>query len=169
VGLSVSVRAPDYGPGAGAAVKAELVDEDGHPGPPAEAVAGPDGVAHLELTPPGPGAYKVVASARPGCGAAPCPADAPVVEATGAVAVRAAGPEDLDAAPRPELLRAVAEATGGAFSSGDRLPEVRLAEPDVVEIGRRKDVPIWDRAAFLFGLVLCLSAEWVLRRRWGYW
>ncbi|HTT72130.1 MAG TPA: glutamine amidotransferase [Anaeromyxobacteraceae bacterium] len=169
VGLSVSVRAPDYGPGAGAPVKAELVDEDGHPGPPAEAVAGPDGVAHLELTPPGPGAYKVVARSRPSCGAAPCPADAPVVEATGAVAVRAAGPEDLDAAPRPELLRAVAEATGGAFSSGDRLPEVRLAEPDVVEIGRRKDVPIWDRAAFLFGLVLALSAEWVLRRRWGYW
>jgi len=169
VGLSVSVRAPDYGPGAGTPVSAELVAEDGHAVAHGEAVAGPDGVAHLELAPPGPGAYKVVASAGPRCGSPPCPAGAPAEQATAAVAVRAAGPEDLDAAPRPDLLRAVAEATGGAFSNGDRLPEVRLAEPEVVEIGRRKDVPIWDRALFLCGLVLALSAEWVLRRRWGYW
>jgi hypothetical protein len=86
------------------------------------------------------------------------------------VAVRASGPEDADAAPRPELLRAVAEATGGAFSTADRgLPPVHLAEAEVVEVGRRKDVPIWDRAWFLVALVVSLGAEWVLRRRWGYW
>ena len=79
--------------------------------------------------------------------------------------MRASGPEDADAAPRPELLRAIAEATGGAFSSADRgLPEVRLNDPEVVEVGRRKDVPIWDG-----GLVLSLAGEWMLRRRWGYW
>ncbi len=88
----------------------------------------------------------------------------------GAVAARASGPEDADAAPRPELLKAIAEATGGVFSTVDRaLPEVRLTDPEVVEVGRRKDVPIWDRAWFLAGLVLSLAGEWILRRRWGYW
>jgi hypothetical protein len=87
------------------------------------------------------------------------------------VAVRTSGPEDSDAAPRPDLLRQVAEATGGAFSSlpSGGLPEVRLADPEVVEVGRRKDVPIWDRAAFLLLLAASLGGEWVLRRRWGHW
>ena len=171
VGLSVSVRAPDYGPGAGAPVRGELVSEDGRVVAHADAVAGPDGVAHLELATPGPGAFKVVASAKPRCsGGAPCPPDAPVERATGAVAARASGPEDADAAPRPELLRAIAEASGGTFSTVDRgLPEVRLTDPEIVEVGRRKDVPIWDRAWFLAGLVLSLAGEWILRRRWGYW
>jgi hypothetical protein len=102
--------------------------------------------------------------------AAPCPPDAPVEQATGAIAVRSSGPEDADAAPRPDLLRAIAEATGGSFSTADQgLPEVRLRDPDVVEVGRRKDVPIWDRGWFLAGLVATLAGEWVLRRRWGYW
>jgi hypothetical protein len=91
--------------------------------------------------------------------------------ATAAVAVRGAGPEDADVAPRPELLRGVAEATGGAFSAlpDGELPELALADPEVVEIGRRRAVPIWDRWWTLAALAVALSAEWVLRRRWGYW
>jgi uncharacterized membrane protein len=165
VGLSISVRAPDYGPGAGTPVIAELVSEDGKVVARRESVAGPDGVAHVELEPPAPGAYKVVATARPAPGST-----APPEQATGAVAVRSSGPEDSDAAPRPELLRAVAEATGGRFARVDQaLPVVPLAEPEVVEVGRRKDVPIWDRGWLLGALVAALAAEWVLRRRWGYW
>jgi hypothetical protein len=84
--------------------------------------------------------------------------------------VRSSGSEDSDAAPRPELLRAIAEATGGRFARVDqRLADVSLAEPEVVEVGRRKDVPIWDRGWFFAALVATLAAEWVLRRRWGYW
>jgi len=30
-------------------------------------------------------------------------------------------------------------------------------------------VPIWDRWWTLALLAAALSAEWVLRRRWGYW
>jgi uncharacterized membrane protein len=167
VGLSISVRAPDYGPGAGAPVAAELVSEDGKVVAHGDGVAGADGVAHLELQPPAPGAYKVVGTARPAPGAPQGPA---FEQATGAVAVRSSGSEDSDAAPRPELLRAVAEATGGRFARADQaLPQVNLAEPEVVEVGRRKDVPIWDRGWFLAALVATLAAEWVLRRRWGYW
>jgi uncharacterized membrane protein len=163
VGLTISARGSDYGPGPGTKVGAQLVAEDGKVVARGDAVAGRDGTARIELLPPGPGAYKVVASAeRPG---------APGEQAVGAVAVRSSGPEDADAAPRPELLRAVAEATGGTFAALPRrgLPEVRLTDPEVVEVGRRKDVPIWDRWWYLMGLAASLAAEWVLRRRWGYW
>ncbi len=161
VRLSVAARGPDYGPAAGAKVGAELVSEDGRRVARAEAVAGADGVAHLELAPPAPGAYKVVATAER--------AGLPAETASGAVAVRSSGPEDSDAAPRPELLRAVAEATGGAMAQAPRMPDVKLTDPEVVEVGRRKDVPIWDRGWFLAALVATLAGEWVLRRRWGYW
>ncbi len=160
VGLTISARSPDWGPAAGKKVSGELVSDDGRVVARGEAVAGEDGTARLELTPPGPGAYKVVAHAEGG-----------PETATAAVAVRGAGPEDADAAPRPELLQAVAETTGGAFSAlpGGDLPTLRLADPEVVEIGRRKAVPIWDRWWTLAALAAALSAEWVLRRRWGYW
>ncbi len=162
VGLSISVRAPDWGPGAGRRVTAELVDEAGRAVAHGQAVAGADGTARLEVTPPEPGAYKVVAKSEGG---------APGETATAAVAVRGAGPEDADAAPRPDLLAALAETTGGAFEAipGGGLPNLALADPEVVEIGRRKAVPIWDRAWYLAALALVLAGEWVLRRRWGYW
>jgi uncharacterized membrane protein len=161
VGLSLSVRGPDWGPGAGRRVTAELVDEGGRSVARGQAVAAGDGTARLELTPPGPGAYKIVAKGEGGAAEV----------ATAAVAVRGAGPEDADAAPRPDLLSAVAEASGGAFEAipGGKLPALRMSDPDVVEIGRRKAVPIWDRAWYLGALALALAGEWVLRRRWGYW
>ncbi len=164
VGLSIQARGADWGPAAGAPVTAELVGEDGKVVARGQAAAGADGVARLSLLPPGPGAYRVVATGPP---AAP---GAPPEQASSAVAVRASGPEDADAAPRPELLRAVAEATGGAFTAlpSGGLPDVPLADPEVVEVGRRKDVPIWDRAGFLLLLAASLAGEWILRRRWGY-
>ena len=160
VGLTVTAHGPDFGPATGRKVQAELVAEDGRSVAHGEAVVGQDGTARLELTPPGPGAYKVVSRAE---GAAD--------EATAAVAVRGSGPEDADAAPRPALLRAVAEATGGAFAAipGGGMPRLTVNDPEVVEVGRRRAVPIWDRWWTLAGLACLLAAEWVLRRRWGYW
>jgi len=160
VGVTVTSRNPDFGPAAGRKLSAALVSEDGRQVAQGEAVAGADGTARIELVPPGPGAYKIVSRAE----GAP---DA----ATAAVAVRGAGPEDADAAPRPALLQAVAETTGGGFSTlpDGSLPRLALNDPEVVEIGRRREVPIWDRWWTLAGLAAVLAAEWVLRRRWGYW
>jgi len=165
VGLSIQARGPDWGPAAGAVVSAELVGEDGKVVARGQAAAGADGVARLELVPPAPGAYRVVATGPP-----PSPG-APPEQASSAVAVRASGPEDSDPAPRPELLRAVAEATGGAFTAlpARSLPDLPLADPEVVEVGRRMDVPIWDRLGFLLLLCGALAGEWILRRRWGFW
>ena len=159
VGIAISARGPDWGPAAGRRVSAELVSEDGKSVSRGEAVADQDGTARLELVPPGPGAYKIVARGEGGQDVA-----------TGAVAVRGAGPEDSDAAPRPDLLSAIAEATGGRASAlpGGGIPDLALADPEVVEIGRRKSVPIWDRWWYLAALAGTLAAEWTLRRRWGY-
>ena len=159
VGLTITVRGPDFGPQAGRRVTAELVSEDGKTVARGEVAAGEDGTARVELVPPGPGAYKVVARSEDGTDLA-----------TAAVAVRGAGPEDADAAPRPELLAAVAQATHGATSvlPGGGLPDLKLADPEVVEIGRRKSLPIWDRGVWLVALAAALTAEWLLRRRWGY-
>ena len=163
VGLSVAVRGPDYGPAPGARVSAELVSDEGKVVARAEGVAGADGQARLEFPPPPPGAYKIVAAAER--------AGAPEERASGAVSVRSSGPEDSDAAPRPELLRALADATGGSFATLPRrgLPDLRLSDPEVVEVGRRRDVPIWDRWWYLAILSAAIGAEWVLRRRWGHW
>jgi hypothetical protein len=163
VGFSVAVRGPDYGPAGGASVEGALVAEDGRVIGRTGARAGSDGQARLEFPPPPPGAYRLQASAEvPG---------APAERGAAAVAVRASGAEDSDAAPRPELLRQVAEATGGTFTRLPKagLPELRLREPEVVEVGRKKDEPLWDRWWYLAILAGALSGEWVLRRRLGHW
>ena len=41
-------------------------------------------------------------------------------------------------------------------------------DPPVVEVGRSKDRPLWDRPSALLALVALLGAEWFLRRRFGY-
>jgi uncharacterized membrane protein len=171
VGVTVSASAPDWSPAAGAPLLVELLGEGGGAASRAEGTIGPDGTAHVRVPPPAaPGAYRVQATVATRCAAeTPCPAEAPRERATGAVAIRAAGPEDLDVAPRPALLRAVAEATGGrSLATGDRLPDLPLAEAEVVEVGRREDRPLWDRAWTLLALALLVGAEWTLRRRWGH-
>jgi hypothetical protein len=145
-------------------VAVELVAEDGRAVGHAEAVTGADGAVRVELAPAPPGAYKVTVRAEPVAGGVP-------ETATTALTVRGAGPEDGDAAPRPELLSTIAELTGGDFASlpGGGLPRLRHLEPEVVEIGQRRELPIWNRWWYLAALAVTLGAEWILRRRWGSW
>lgn len=159
----VTARRSDYGPADGADLVVRLVDvESGQLVGEQRLRAGPDGTARVELGAPGPGAYRILAEASLGEEALGSDEDA--------VAVRAATAERSDARPRPNLLRAVAEVTGGGHvaASEGRLPPLGLQDPEVVEIGRAKDRPIWDRWWALAVLGCCLGAEWVLRRRWGY-
>jgi uncharacterized membrane protein len=163
VGVIVTARQPDYAPAASAQVKADLFSvEQGRVIATQTGQSGPDGVVRLEFAPPAPGAYKLLARAQKG--------EAELGEGEDAVAVRAVGPELSDASVRGELLADIARVTRGAFHRLplNGLPEVPLLDPPVVEVGRSRDRPLWDRWYYLVVLAALLGGEWLLRRRFGY-
>jgi uncharacterized membrane protein len=159
--IRASAKLQDFSAAAGAQIDVDLVRSDsGEAVAHGRANAGDDGEARIEFDPPDPGAYKLVARASRG--------GVPLGEAQDVVAVRAVDPELADAAPRPEVLRQIAELTGGTYVKAPRkLPIIPLVDPETVEVGRRKDAPLWDRWWALAVLAAVLSAEWILRRRWG--
>jgi uncharacterized membrane protein len=163
VALEISAREGDYGPAAGAEVTAELVSaEDGKVVASGQTGADAEGQARIVLQPPGAGAYRAVAVARRG--------GRELGRAEDAFVVAPGGPELADAAPRHDLLRAVADATGGAYLplADASVSDLPLRDPRRVEVGHRKSEPFWDRWPFLAAVVLFAGAEWFLRRRWGY-
>jgi uncharacterized membrane protein len=74
------------------------------------------------------------------------------------------------AAPKPELLAAIASATGGKAldGGGDIFGRLATVDPEVVEVDRRRNIELWDNAWALVALVVILAADWALRRRSGY-
>jgi uncharacterized membrane protein len=74
-----------------------------------------------------------------------------------------------DPAVRPDLLAAVAAATGGRVLSGVRPDpsKMTLRDLDLDAALDRTVVPLWSRPWVLGLLILPLGLEWVLRRRMG--
>ena len=77
-------------------------------------------------------------------------------------------------APRADLLRAIAESTGGQFMT---LPQslsyqdgtqLALKPPRIIRVNQRKEEPIWSSLPFLLLPTLLLCIEWWLRRKWGH-
>lgn len=164
VALNVIARLADYQPAPGATVTLQLSPVDGRSPTKHEVVTtAADGTARLELPSLPAGAWKVSARAEK---------DGVLLgEATEAVAVRPTGAERADARVGVELLKAIADATQGQalnLEQLDSLESLPWKEPPLVEVGRSKDQPIWDRWHWLLTLVLVLGAEWALRRRFGY-
>jgi hypothetical protein len=125
-------------------------------------MAGPDGNARIVLPPLPPGAYKAVATAKRADGTL-------IGEAEDAFVVAPASRELIEAAPRPDLLQAVASATKGrTLESGDALATLPWRDPERIEVGQRTSKPLWDSWKVLLLLCLVVGAEWTLRRRWGY-
>ena len=165
VGVVVVARLPDYQPAAGASVTVDLFSvKDKKVIATQTGTTAPDGSVRLEFPPPPPGPYKLLARAKASDG------QKPLGEGEDSVAVRAVGTELSDAAVRPALLEEIAEITGGKFYRlpRDSFPDVPLLDPPVVEVGRSKDQPLWDRWYYLAALVALLGTEWFLRRRFGY-
>jgi hypothetical protein len=122
----------------------------------------PDGNARVVLPRLPPGAYKTTVTARH-------PEGAQIGEAEDAFVVAPATRELIEAAPRPELLRAIAEQTRGrVIDAGDSLTGLPWRDPERVEVGQRASRPLWDNWKVLALLCLVVGAEWTLRRRWGY-
>jgi uncharacterized membrane protein len=160
---SLVARTHEYQGAQGAEVAVELVDaEDGTVAARQNVVAGPDGVVQAEFAPPKPGAYKIRARAQRG--------EELLGEGTDVVAVRASGPELSEAHVNTALLRNLAVLSGGAFLDGPKvsLSDIPLKEPRLIEVGRSKELPIWDRWYWLFLVACVLGLEWAVRRRFGY-
>jgi len=163
IGVIVAARTPDYQPAAEAEVRVDLFSVKTQRAVATQrTVTGADGMGRVEFAPPEPGAYKVFAWANKG--------EKSLGEGEDAVAVRALGPELSDASIRADIMEEIARLTGSKshpLSMGS-LPEIRLLDPPMVEVGRSKDEPIWDRWYYLVTLVTLLGTEWLLRRRFGY-
>jgi len=82
--------------------------------------------------------------------------------------------ETDDGRPRSDVLRKVAEQSGGEFIPGaewsDKNLEQALAKLNKrapAEIVERRQVRLWSNLWLFSVLLFLLSTEWWLRRRWG--
>lgn len=164
INVEVQVLGPDYRPLGEAEVLTELVRVSGDPAQPlpeARSVAtGPEGTALVRFEDVPPGTYVVRAEA--------VHEGAKVGEAREPLIVEAADVELLAPFPRPEIMEALAQASGGRFVTvDDPLPELAHEDARRVEVDRSRRVPIWDTFPMLGLLVVLAGAEWWWRRRVG--
>jgi len=155
----VKVLGPDYRGLAGAAVSVELVPADRRSAvvQAKKLETGPEGAALFDFGTVEPGTYVLRASAAGGAGTA----EEPVI-------VEAADVETQDPFPHPEILEALAEASGGTFTEiSQPLKDVEIKESRRVEVDRSRVIPVWDGFPALAVLLGALGAEWWLRRRSG--
>lgn len=162
VSAEVRVLGPEYDGLGGAEVEADLVPVGGASSEPrtANALTGEDGSSILGFGPLPPGMYVLRATAHSG--------GEPVGAAEEPVVVEAADRELQNPFPRPEVLEALAQASGGRYVEiGRSLPEIELRDTRRVEIDRTRRVPIWDRWPLFLLLLGLVSTEWWFRRRGG--
>ncbi len=161
--LEAQVRGSDYGASAGAQLSVQLFSGDKGIQPPyAGPVTGADGSAQIALPPLPPGAYRAQVTARR-------PDGQVAGESEEAFVVAPSGAELQDLAPRPDLLEALAQASGGKkLAETDSLTGLPFRDPERVEVGQRTTRPLWDTWPVLAALCALVGLEWVLRRRWGY-
>ncbi|MCC7381034.1 MAG: hypothetical protein IT384_04350 [Deltaproteobacteria bacterium] len=119
-----------------------------------------DGNATIDLGALQPGTYLLRAAARSG--------DERVGAAEEPLIVEAADVELQAPFPRPEILSALAESSGGRFVDvSESLGRVRIKDSRRVEVDRSRVIPIWDTLPAFLLLLAVLSAEWWIRRRSG--
>lgn len=161
VDVSFTVRESDYQPVPYGDLDVTL--ESDHGGGQAEhLLTNENGAARFTFKKPASGAYRVRAKASQqgrdlGSGQAVFVVESRSLELT-------------RAAPRPDLLAAVARGTGGkALDAGpDVFEHLATVDPEVVEVDRRRNIELWDNAWALVALVAIFAVDWALRRRSGY-
>jgi len=160
----VSLRDVRYAPRAHQRVEVAVLDDEDALLSRAVAETDPRGEVEVVVAAPADlGGYRVAVRAQ---GDADDGGETPWVAQEGFV-VEAGGDELADPRPDAEVLRALAQATGGGFHYSDDPPD--LADLDVSRsqrIGTDRERPF--ASAWFFALfALLFSAEWAARRAWG--
>jgi len=160
--VSFRVLGRDYQPVAFAQLRLQLLGADGTLMHTDDIVADETGNARHTYPALPSGAYRVKASATH--------EGEQLGEGSGVFIVESSSIEMSRATPRHDLLEAIAEATDGkALAAKPGVwQELRVVDPEVVEIARRRNVELWDNGWALLAGVLLLAADWALRRRRGY-
>jgi uncharacterized membrane protein len=161
--VSARVRAlrSDYTGASGVEVALELWPAESESASPLRSqkvTTGRDGTAQVELAGLEPGAYRLVGRAT---------LDGRLVEERETFVMRAEGHELDDVIAREEVLREIAEASGGDFRNGS-LGSPRIKPPRKVRVGSLRTVEIWSSPLMLLLAVALLAAEWTVRRRSGH-
>lgn len=162
--VELAVRAVDaeYQPLENAAVSIRVVRPDkGEIVLPAEADAREAGRYTATYVARDPGAYRAVATVTGPDGAAVGRRDV-------GWAVQPAADEFARLEPNREYLESIAARTNGAVVDGDRLDAfvAGLANRGA-PVTEAHVTPLWHRGWYFLVTVLCLAAEWGLRRRYG--
>lgn len=84
------------------------------------------------------------------------------------VIVEASDVELLAPFPRPDLMRALAEGSGGAYVDiTEPLPDIELEDTRRVEVDRTRRIPVWNTWPAFLALLVVAAAQWWIRRRSG--
>jgi len=121
---------------------------------------GPDGLFEATFRPTAPGVYRVTAEARRGSTA--------LGSASTSMLVGGADFEMADSRLNAQLLQRIALASGGRLVGDGEvgaLADTLRARLPAVALAASRD--LWNSAWSFMAIVALLSAEWVMRRRWG--
>ena len=162
VDVTVVVRGRDYQTVPNARIRLRLDNGAGGVVKTDELETGDGGLLRQRYTDLSPGAYRVTATATAGSDDLGQGAAVFVVETRALELSRGA--------PRPDLLDAIAGLTHGKALplSADAFHRLKVLDPEVIEVDRRRNVELWDNVWALVAALALLAAEWALRRNSGY-
>jgi hypothetical protein len=151
----------NYQPAAGAHLRLQLCRDAVLPCEVRQVVTGDSGLVTSRFEALAEGTYRLTASATLGL--------QPLGSGSGVFAVQRRSPELTHSPPRPGLLAAIAQQSGGAaLPLEPRAWEaLRLAPLEAVYDNQKVRYPLWDNIWALGLGVVVLAGDWLLRRRRG--
>ena len=164
--IKLKVFKDDFTPTREASVQLKVTGPDGDPSLIPMSAATEEGEYRGEFTPTKEGTYRVDADAS--LGGKPLGKDRNSFSATFAFG------ETDDGRPRPDLLQQIAQASGGAYFpiaqwNDQALATIaaKLENHAPSQIVERRQTRLWNTLAPFTLVLLLLSIEWWLRRKWG--